>query len=66
MKFATIKIPCLVQFTYPQYTPDLEEEGGVLEVRMTTSDDETAKEVLERLARILDDKLNLTDIGDQD
>lgn len=63
MKFVTVQIPCIVQRTDGG---DLEQAGGVLELRLTASNDETPKETLARLARKLDDKLNLVDIGDCD
>lgn len=64
MKFVTVKIACTVEEREPGCLQ--ESKPGFLELKLTASDNEKPHETLERLARILDEKMNLVDIGDCD
>lgn len=66
MKFVTIKLACTVVHGDAGDGTEGYTREGELAIRMTAGDKEQTPDVLERLARILDDKLNLVDIGDCD
>ncbi len=62
MKFVSIEIPCVVKHWGPNGVEKT--EPGVLELKMTTGDNATSKDVLEQLAEKFDGKMNLLDLGD--
>lgn len=64
MKFVTVKIPVTVEHDETT-TLSAHTEVGFLAVRMFVSDGDTTENVLDQLARKLDDKLNLVDLGDE-
>ena len=68
MKFVTVSIRCHVQAHDPDAHDAEQPQGemGHLELKLTASDNETTKETLERLGRIIEEKANLVDIGDCD
>jgi len=66
MKFVTVKIPVTVEHQDPEAGHVSKSETGYLGIRMTVGDWATTEEVLDQLARKLDEKLNLVDLGDQD
>lgn len=65
MKFVTVKIPCTVEESDPGGAGMAAVSHGILELRLTAHNAERPHETLERLARLLDAKMNLTDIGDE-